>query len=45
MPANLENSAMAIGLDNVSFHFNPKEYMLKSVQTTVQFQSFHLLAR
>ena len=25
MPANLENSAVATGLENVSFHFNPKE--------------------
>ena len=25
MPANLENSAVAAGLENVSFHFNPKE--------------------
>ena len=25
IPANLENSAVATGLENVSFHFNPKE--------------------
>ena len=25
MPANLENSAVATGLDKFSFHFNPKE--------------------
>ena len=25
MPENLENSAVATGLENVSFHFNPKE--------------------
>ena len=25
MPANLENSAVAMGLEKVSFHFNPKE--------------------
>ena len=25
MPPNLENSAVATGLENVSFHFNPKE--------------------
>ena len=25
MPANLENSAVATRLENVSFHFNPKE--------------------
>ena len=26
MPANLENSAMAAGLEKVSFHSNPKEW-------------------
>ena len=25
MPANLENSAVATGLEKVSFHYNPKE--------------------
>ena len=25
MPANLENSAVAIGLEKVSFHSNPKQ--------------------
>ena len=25
MPANLENSAVATGLEKLSFHFNPKE--------------------
>ena len=25
MPSNLENSAMAIGLEKFSFHSNPKE--------------------
>ena len=25
MPANLENAAVAPGLEKVSFHFNPKE--------------------
>ena len=25
IPANLENSAVATGLENVSFHSNPKE--------------------
>ena len=25
MPAHLENSAVATGLEKVSFHFNPKE--------------------
>ena len=26
MPANLENLAVATGLEKVSFHSNPKEY-------------------
>ena len=35
MPANLENSAVAIGLEKVSFHSNPKgKAMPKDVQTT-----------
>ena len=25
MPSNLENSAVATGLEKISFHFNPKE--------------------
>ena len=29
MPANLENSAVATGLQKVSFHFNPKERQCK----------------
>ena len=38
MPANLENSAVATGLEKVSFHSNPKEKaMPKNVQTTTQF--------
>ena len=41
MPANLENSAIAIGLEKVSFHTNPKflSVMPKNVQTTTQFRS------
>ena len=41
MPANLENSAVATGLEKVSFHFNPKEghcqrmFKLLNVQTTM----------
>ena len=46
MPANLENSAVATGLEKVSFHSNPKERaMPKNVQTTVQLHSIHMLAR
>ena len=29
MPANLENSAVATGLENVNFHSNPKEWHAK----------------
>ena len=29
MPANLENSAVATGLEKFSFHFNPKERQCK----------------
>ena len=41
MPANLEKSAIAIGLEKVSFHTNPKflSVMPKNVQTSTQFHS------
>ena len=29
MPANLENSAVVTGLENISFHSNPKERQCK----------------
>ena len=47
MPANLENSAVAITLEKVSFHSNlpPKKAMPKNVQTTAQLHSFHMLAK
>ena len=31
MPANLENSAVATGLEKVSFHFNPKERQCQGI--------------
>ena len=37
MPANLENSAVAIGLEKVSFHSNPKERQCQRI-------NFHTLA-
>ena len=44
--ANLENSALATGLERVNFHFNVKEEQCqKNVQTTIQYRSFHNLAR
>jgi len=33
MPANLENSAVATGLENVSFHPNPKERQIHIVKS------------
>ena len=43
MSANLENSAVATGLEKVSFHSNPKEsQFLKNAQTTAQLHSFHI---
>ena len=41
MPTNLENSAVATGLEKVSFHSNPKflSAMPKNVQTTAQLHS------
>ena len=40
MPVNLENSAVAIGMEKVSFHSNPKERqcqrMLKILQAKLQ---------
>ena len=46
MPADLENSAVATGLEKVSFHSNPpKRAMPKNVQTTAQLHSSHTLAK
>ena len=43
MPANLENSAVATGLEKVSFHSNPKERecqkILKLLRNLTRFQS------
>ena len=47
----LENSAVATGLEKVSFHSNSKERQCqrmavpKNVQTPAQLQSFHILAK
>ena len=46
MPANLENSAVATGLEKVNFHSNPKERQYqRNVQTTAQMHSSHTLAK
>ena len=44
MPANLENSAVATGLEKVSFHSNPKA-MPKDTQATAQLHPLHTLAK
>jgi len=46
MPANLENSAVAIGLEKISFSFqSQRRATLKNVQTTTQLYSFYMLVR
>ena len=46
MPANLETSAVATGLEKVNFYSNSKEKQWqKNTQTTTQLSSFHKLAR
>ena len=45
MPATLENSALATGLEKVNFHSNPKERQCQSIQTTAQLHSSHMLAK
>ena len=45
MPTNLENTAVATGLEKVSFHSKPKERQAvpKNAQTTTQLHSSHTL--
>ena len=45
MPANLENSAVATGLEKVSFHSNPKERQCKECSNFTQLHSSHMLAK
>ena len=45
MPANLENSAVATGLEKVSFHSNPKKGNAEERQTTTQLHSAHMLVK
>ena len=42
MPANMENSEVATGLEKISFQSQRKE-MPKNVQTTAQLHSSHML--
>ena len=41
MPANLENSAVATGLEKVSFHSNPKE---RQCQTMLKYCTIALIS-
>ena len=46
MPANLEDSAVATGLEKVSFHSNlPKKGNTQNAQTTAQLHSSHMLVK
>ena len=45
MRANLENSAMATGLEKVSFHSNPKERQCPNFHSIPQLHSSHTLAK
>ena len=46
LPTNLENTAVATGLEKVSFHYKPKKQtMPKNAQTTAQSHSFHTLVK
>ena len=45
MSANLENSAVATGLEKVTFHSNPKERQCQGMLTTKQLHSSHMLAK
>ena len=45
MSANLENSAVATGLEKVSFIPITRETMPKNVQTTEQLYSSHMLVK
>ena len=46
MPANLENSAVATGLEKGQFLFQSlRKAMSKNAQTTAQLHSSHMLAK
>ena len=42
---NLENSAVATGLEKVNFHSSSKKTMMKNAQTTAQLHSSHMLVK
>ena len=43
MPANLENSAVATGLEKFSFHSNPKDRQCQRMLKTTKLHSSHML--
>ena len=45
MPANLENSAVATGLEKVSSFQSQRKAMAKNAQTTAQLHSSHMLVK
>ena len=45
MPANWENSAVATGLEKVSFPSNQRKAMPKNAQTNAQLHSSHVLVK
>ena len=45
MPANLENSVVATGLEKVFSFQSQRKAMLKNILTTTQLHSFHILGR
>ena len=45
MPADLENSAVATGLEKVFSFQSQRKAMPKNVQTTEQLSSFHMQAK
>ena len=44
MGANLENSAVATGLEKVSFHSNPKERQCSATQRTLSYHTIALIS-
>ena len=45
MPANLENSPVATGLEKVTFHSSAQESNAKECSHTTQSHSAHMLAK
>ena len=43
--SKFENSAVATGLEKVSFHSNPKEGQCQRIQTTSQLHSFYMISK